>query len=288
MATIYPEFFPKADSENDPEKLVFNKLKSLPENYTIFYSKKFKGKFKTKEEAEIDFIIFDGSKNIICLEVKGGEIEYNGETNAWYQNGKKMEKSPDWQASNACHVLIDYLNAFSKKLNINWALAFPQSARPGGSNVISEVPNSLIIDERDFLEIDKSIDRIIEYNESQFNKPGTSRYEGRQVISTLLRSIGFVTKIGVRLASDAAQIFQVTDEQKDALDDLEINRRMLVEGFAGTGKTILAQEFAKRLGTRDKEVLLLFYNKFIAKKLGTHLKESPLSTAPLIIVLQKG
>ena len=80
MATIYPEFFPKIDSENDPEKLVFNKLKSLPENYTIFYSKKFKGKFKTKEEAEIDFIIFDGSKNIICLEVKGGEIEYNGET----------------------------------------------------------------------------------------------------------------------------------------------------------------------------------------------------------------
>jgi superfamily I DNA and RNA helicase len=41
---------------------------------------------------------------------------------------------------------------------------------------------------------------------------------------------------------------------------------MIVRGAAGTGKTILAQEFAKRLEARGKQVLLLFFNKSISAK----------------------
>ena len=41
---------------------------------------------------------------------------------------------------------------------------------------------------------------------------------------------------------------------------------LIVHGAAGTGKTILAQEFAKRLEISGKQVLLLFYNKSISAK----------------------
>jgi DNA helicase IV len=58
----------------------------------------------------------------------------------------------------------------------------------------------------------------------------------------------------------------VTNEQYDVLADLEINPRMMIHGSAGTGKTVLAQEFAKRLDSRGTKVLLLFYNKGIAVK----------------------
>jgi superfamily I DNA and RNA helicase len=61
-------------------------------------------------------------------------------------------------------------------------------------------------------------------------------------------------------------LIQVTEEQCETLADLEVNRRMIVHGLAGTGKTILAQEFAKRLAAENRSVLLLFYNKGIAAK----------------------
>ena len=41
---------------------------------------------------------------------------------------------------------------------------------------------------------------------------------------------------------------------------------MLVHGSAGTGKTIIAQTFAKRLADKGASVLLLFYNRGIAKR----------------------
>ncbi len=48
--------------------------------------------------------------------------------------------------------------------------------------------------------------------------------------------------------------------------DLEVNRCILVHGSAGTGKTIIAQTFAKRLADKGASVLLLFYNRGIAKR----------------------
>lgn len=62
------------------------------------------------------------------------------------------------------------------------------------------------------------------------------------------------------------KLLQVTQEQYEILADLELNTRVMIEGPAGTGKTVLAQEFGKRLIKQGKSVLLLFYNKAIAKR----------------------
>ena len=50
---------------------------------------------------------------------------------------------------------------------------------------------------------------------------------------------------------------------------IQINPRVVVHGAAGTGKTILAQELARRLAAGGKSVLLLFYNRGIAKQVGS-------------------
>jgi adenylylsulfate kinase-like enzyme len=41
---------------------------------------------------------------------------------------------------------------------------------------------------------------------------------------------------------------------------------MIIHGAAGTGKSVLAKEFAKRLEEGGQSVLLLFYNRAIAAK----------------------
>lgn len=264
MADLYPETFPLDPDPNDPEFHVFELLRKLPENYSVLYSKKFKGGLRSKEECEVDFIIFDGRQNLICLEVKGGEISYNPSTSKWYQNGKEMPRSPDRQASAATHAVIEFLGADGERINIGWALAFPNCTRPAGSATISEVPNDLLLDERALLDVEAAVGGIEAYLERRHARRGVKRFQAGQILAKLLRSIGFITKIGVRLIRDANQLFEVTQQQLEVLEDLEVNRRMAVMGYAGTGKTVLAQEFAKRLDARGEKVLLLFYNRMVA------------------------
>ena len=62
MAIMFPPVYPGIVDSADPEFVVFESLRKLSNDYTIFYSKRFKGVEKAKEEVEIDFIIFDGKK----------------------------------------------------------------------------------------------------------------------------------------------------------------------------------------------------------------------------------
>ena len=62
MAQIYPPVCPNKESTDDPEFQLYKILEELPNNYSIFYSKKIVGCKQAKAETEIDFLIFDGSK----------------------------------------------------------------------------------------------------------------------------------------------------------------------------------------------------------------------------------
>ncbi|MBK7063412.1 MAG: ATP-binding protein [Rubrivivax sp.] len=66
----------------------------------------------------------------------------------------------------------------------------------------------------------------------------------------------------VELAEAAIRRF--TDEQFEAIDHLEDNRRVLFKGPAGTGKTFLAIEAARRAVRAGRTVALLCFNSLLA------------------------
>jgi hypothetical protein len=261
---MYPETYPHEVNQDNPEYQVFQMLREIPDHFSVIYSKKFKGGKQSKEETEIDFLIFDGKNNLICLEVKGGEIAYNGAERKWYQNGTEMKRAPDWQASSATRAVIEFLGKEAGGLNINWALAFPNCSRPAGSGRITEVPDELILDSQALLNPTAAIKQICDYNETHMGREGVTKYQASNILERLLRSVGFITKIGVRLLHDSKQLVQATDQQLEILDDLELNPKTAVMGYAGTGKTIIATEFAKRCAEKGQKVILLFYNRMVA------------------------
>jgi len=63
------------------------------------------------------------------------------------------------------------------------------------------------------------------------------------------------------LARDQAEILRLTEEQFQVLDLLSRCPRVAVSGGAGTGKTLLALEKARRLAAEGFEVLLTCYNR---------------------------
>jgi hypothetical protein len=265
MARMYPEVFPGTFNQNNPEFAVYQFLRTLPDSYIVFYSKRFMGGLFGKPECEIDFIIFNQRDVIICLEVKGGVLHYDGVQDRWLQNGNVMDKAPDRQAADATHSLIRELSNEIRNANVDWALCFPQC-----SVVTSEAPTAIplsrIIDESHLMGIAEKILKVDAEIRSTHKRKGMTPVEVRNFVQRLTRSIGFVEILGVRIAREAEQLIQVTQEQLEALADLEINPRIIVHGAAGTGKTVLAQELAKKLELLGQSVLFLFYNKGIASK----------------------
>ena len=73
-------------------------------------------------------------------------------------------------------------------------------------------------------------------------------------------------KIGVRIIIDSEQLVKISTEQFEILEDLEINSRVVVSGYAGTGKNLLAQEHARRKESIGEEVLFCATTKHWLRK----------------------
>ena len=267
MAHLYPTHFPREVEPDDPEFEVFETLKRLPNNYHVFYSKKFKGGKRSKEECEVDFIVFDGSSSMLIIEVKGGVIEYDGVQDCWMQNGNFLKTAPERQASASAHSMIEFLGSLVSDINVGWCVCFPNCSLPNNIGVPSGLPKAIVIDEAGMLEVGKAIDLVERYYKAQYQKAGCKKAIAREIRQKLTRGVGFLQKIGVRIAKDRKQLLEVTQEQFGVLEDMVLNPRMAIKGYAGSGKTLITQEFARRLESEGKKVLLLCFNRMVANSI---------------------
>jgi len=69
---------------------------------------------------------------------------------------------------------------------------------------------------------------------------------------------------GVTLADEESQLVELTENQMQVLRFIQGHRRALIEGCAGSGKTMLAIEKARMLASQGFKVLLLCFNAPLA------------------------
>lgn len=74
-----------------------------------------------------------------------------------------------------------------------------------------------------------------------------------------------------RMIDNEARIEDYTKEQFSLLDFVNYNQRCLIAGGAGTGKTLMALEIAKRKATENLNVGLFCFNKQLGEKLGNSI-----------------
>ena len=133
--------------------------------------------------------------------MKGGQVEFRGAENAWYQNGQRMKKAPDRQSSAGMHAVLEYLGGSVEGLNVGWGLCFPNCSLPAYMPSASGVPLDIIVDQRALLMIEQAIERMSQYYIRRLGRSGVSKSKAREVTAKLTRGIGFVTKLGIRQAS---------------------------------------------------------------------------------------
>jgi nucleoside-triphosphatase THEP1 len=264
---IYPSRFPE-HIDNKAEQLVFEKLERLAHKYDIFYSRKFLSSgYGEKNEYEIDFIICVPNKAIVCLEVKGGIITYDGITGNWLQNSKPMIPGPDSQATSAAHSLVSRYKKMAYDIPISWALCFPDCEIPYGATLPTSLTEKRVIGRNSLLFLDIALTALFKSLEEEFPERGGNSREYEAFKVDILRGIGFVQKLGTRVKYDEEKFIQLAEQQLDFFKRFEDNKRIVVDGPAGSGKTIVAKTLAQDVSAEGGSVLLICYNRTLMNRL---------------------
>ena len=269
---IYPHNFPindKTNLETNPEKIIYDLLKPLSSTYDIFYSQIFRAETdKERSDYEIDFIVIKPDQAILLIEVKGGHIEYDGIERQWHQNGKQMAKAPTDQVISCVSSLLKRYPELARKVPVGWVVCFPQCEIINDTELPTNLSRSSIIDQKNLLNLPSILHEIINKTKTEFSyKKGLKDYEYRKLKQQLLRGLGLVQRLSTRIELDERIYIKLTNEQYKIFRQALDNKRLVVNGTAGSGKTIIAKELAKELLDKDDKVLFLCFNRTLSSNL---------------------
>lgn len=230
-----------------------------------------------KPYGEIDFVVMIPGIGIFCLEVKGGRIACtDGEWQTTDRNGNttRLKRSPFMQAREGMFALRTSLTTrlpaeLSASITYGYAVVIPDVTF---SEVSPEWSKWQAIDREALSKpISASIGRLAA--ESRALHPHARRGEPvaatlRQAQQQLRPDFELVVSKAATIDETEQQLLRLTEEQFDALDLLADNARCFFDGAAGTGKTMLALEYARRSCARGNRTLLLSYNRLLGDWLG--------------------
>jgi len=277
MSNLWPKTEPR-HTDSEAEKKVYNALKKgLPKGWHAWHSLRLRDR-KTGQPTETDFVIADPSgPSILILEVKGGLVEVND--GRWFQNGHLMEKPPLKQAYGFCSFLIQrFKNLKINRPTMGCAVCFPDVLFEKGP--FEDNLRGLVISEKDLPYLEKVLPSVMARA-----VPNPFPVDNNRWRTTLQEFWGetWVPEIclGTRVQMDEENRLRLDSHQLEIFETLEDNDRMLVQGGAGTGKTLLAVAAAQREASKGKRVLLLCFTEALAEFLALCLKESNVEVHPV-------
>ena len=276
---MYPTY-PSIDTKSRAELILFEEFKNrLDETYSVIHSKKWidPDKIEGKRiQGECDFILIHPSKGILFIETKSGKTFYCSATDEYWHESIDGEtfKNPLNQVIKSQWVILKKLNRqLGVNLNLphNYAIAFPE-ANEISDNLPDELLPQMVIIKTDLEKLQTKIEKALGVIKKPLKKP-ISRDIHNKILSFLRSEFTITTSLSSRLDDFNTQFFQLERDQVHLLDQFEDNKRVLVEGCAGSGKTVLALEKSQRSFIVKKKVLLLCHNIPLAQQLRKKAKE---------------
>jgi hypothetical protein len=287
VARMIPPIIP-ASCRSPGEQEVFTRLKDEPgtKDWIVLHSLDISHHLR-QVAGEADFVIIVPALGVLSLEVKACH-SLRREDGLWYYGHDPQgdPRGPFKQSSEAMHSLRQQVVRNDPALSRVpfWsAVAFPFIEFATTSD---EWHPWQVIDAPRYRRqpLASLLSGILRNARSYLNSQPSARwfrdsdrYPDQQqaaAIARILRpSFEFAEKSPDRRARKKAEILRYTEEQFAALDAMADNERVLFSGPAGTGKTVLALEAARRASNAGKNVLLLCFNRL----LGRWLSQQPIA-----------
>ena len=278
MAQMYPDT-PRECTDSSLEKEMFDALEGLTDDYYIFHSFSIvKVIDDTLYESETDFVIFHPQKGIICIEAKAGAISY--EAGEWkYGSGLSMNHDgPYNQASQNKWKLKKYIEDrglayLLDKCKLIHAVWFPSVSREYMNTIAfpPEADKKITLTKESLENIQEEVDRLFDIEVPRNIRTSmTTREVDILMRKALAPSFNLINLSEVKSMHRERVFKSMLKEQIALLDYLEEQNTAVINGMAGTGKTVMAVEKARRHADLGEKVLFLCYNT----KLKDYLKET--------------
>jgi hypothetical protein len=293
MAIMRPDVDPE-EIAHDSERLVYIGLRDqLSNEYVVLHSYPWlrpdrDGKLR---EGEADFVVLHQERGMLVLEVKGGELRFEG--GQWERlksAGFAPITDPFKQSRKSMHFLVERIEARTigevqrHDFTYGHAVVFPHVNYQG--QVPPGAEPELIISNRQMKDLCTAIE--LAFAQWPQRDKSLSPHQWRRLLSALLPEFKLFRPFSVNADDLLDRIQELTEEQLELLQGLyEENTRVYVSGVAGSGKTQLAIDRAIHLAREGKRVLFVCYNKHLAEHLNRSIRngaDSDLLKAGLKIV----
>lgn len=279
---------------NRAEKKVFSALEGVTDKpeWIAFHSLKLAHN-KFALEGENDFTVFVPGKGIIVIEVKNAKsVEYkNG---LWHLEGvPKAAKNPFIQLDRSRRNIHGYLNALENISDIPVArlMWFPSIGRAA----LNVAPGDMQFFEWEMAWADdlakpgKSLTKVLDDFMRDFGSVEDARLEpanftverARNLADHLVGSFSASQTPEDRRRERAKTRERLLAEQTAILDLIDTNPHIYFDGDAGTGKSFMLTQAAKRLGRHGKKTLVTCWNIMMAEELATYANVANVTIADI-------
>jgi hypothetical protein len=283
----------------EAERLVLERLRTaLPPAYRLYANVAWTGPLREHgpaEDGEADLVIAHPEHGLLVLEVKAGEPRRDGE-GRWWLGPHLLERSPFEQAMRSRKLLVRKLVSLPgwpaarggdhrPQPRGGHGVAFPEvdlASLPRGHALLGpDAPPEIVLDAT-ALDTPDETRAWVEEAFAWFLGDGTRGWpleaSGMGLVEELLApTVQLHRLVRGRIADDRAELLLATREQQLVLSRARALRRVEVVGPAGSGKSMLAVEKARRLAREGYRTLLVCFNQRLATTL---LRELATTVAP--------
>ena len=302
MAVMIPDSI--SDDAPLSEQNIFEKLKRVPNNWMIFHSVHVKVG-KNPRPREIDFLILIPEYySVICLEVKGGR--YKISKRQWYRRSDnfQLNPSPPDQAEATMFALGNRFPSYFRgrsPLSLGCAVAFPDGGLENQTppdhsakmlffsdvrdpdtlgNSLGEHANELYNNNLNRLKKTYDLDLDIQSAEIALHNLRNDLEHNMNITPPSPQTI-FCSD----LETLRPQLLRLTTDQFNSLSRVNDNDHFgwVIDGAAGTGKTVLALELAKQRCEAGETVALLCSNPNLSRRFEIWAETLPNDTGGKVV-----
>ncbi len=289
MARMIPSVI-SPEVKSPAERKIFEWFKNDPmtKGWVVFHSLGIEN-HQTVVFGEIDFLVCASDLGVFALEVKGGRISRRD--GMWVYTDKygvehEKARGPFEQASEGMYSVRDELQKRNiaqdtKNTLCGYGVMFPDIEYV---NTDIDVSQSEIFDKRDGQYVGRYIKRLANYNKEKLkNKRVFVVYPSdeniNEIVQVLRQDFDKALPLTSKLEYAENSLLSLTEEQYKCIDGLSMNKRCLISGPAGTGKTVLAIKNVKESVAEGRKVGLFCFNLLLEKELRRHFEQDELKPA---------
>ena len=268
MARMIPLHIPPT-TESAAERTLFDELeRSCSADWIVLHSLDLAQR-GTGPLGEADFVVIAPGFGVMVIEAK----TYLARTpdGEWltHPHGPPKERSPFQQANSAMHRIKEWVRTHGLPDVLSACVVIvPDMDVSAGRDQIEWAPRQLI-DRSKYRS--KSLEQLLieafEAQRAELEHPPAplTGEQAERIVRVLRGEVECYVSPKARIENQLAEVRRYTEEQYSVIDMWEGNPQLLVDGLAGTGKTLLAIESARRAVESGRRVLLVCFNRLLGE-----------------------